>query len=139
MAVPEHARVAGEALSFITGVDLTHASLGGKQPQGFQSGPTDDPTDENVAMDADDGLPWPDVEKTAAWWSRNRTMFRSGVRHLLGKPITTASIVEVLKTGRQRQRAAAALELALASAGRPLFEVRAPGYRQQQVLGVRRT
>ena len=138
MAVPERARVAGEAFSFITGVDLAHANLDAKQPQSFQSGPTDDPEDENVAMDADEDLPWPDVEKVAAWWSRNRTMFRSGTRHLLGEPITPASIVEVLKAGRQRQRAAAALELALASAGRPLFEVRAPGHRQQQALGVRR-
>jgi uncharacterized protein (TIGR02270 family) len=138
MAVPEHARVAGEAFSFITGVDLAHASLDAKQPQGFQSGPTDDPQDENVAMDADEDLPWPDVEKVAAWWSQNRTMFRPGTRHLLGKPITPASIVDALKTGGQRQRAAAALELALASAGRHLFEVRAPGHRQQQALGVRR-
>lgn len=138
MAVPEHARVAGEAFTFITGVDLAHANLDAKQPQSFQAGATGDLEDENVPMDADEDVPWPDVEKVAAWWSRNRTMFRSGTRHLLGKPITPASIVEVLKTGRQRQRAAAALELAVASAGRPLFDVRAPGHRQQQALGMRR-
>ena len=34
-------------------------------------------------------------------------------------------------TGYQRQRAAAALELAILKPGRPLFEVRAPGWRQQ--------
>jgi hypothetical protein len=34
----------------------------------------------------------------------------------------------------QRQRAAAALELAILQPGQPLFEVRAPGFRQQQIL-----
>ena len=42
--------------------------------------------------------------------------------------------MEVLKTGRQRQRAAAALELAILQPGKPLFNVRAPGFRQQQWL-----
>ena len=36
---------------------------------------------------------------------------------------------DVLRNGRQRQRAAAALELALQQPGQPLFEVRAPGFR----------
>jgi len=42
-----------------------------------------------------------------------------------------------LKNGYQRQRAAAALELAILKPGRPLFEVRAPGFRQQQLLQFR--
>ena len=45
---------------------------------------------------------------------------------------------DVLRNGRQRQRAAAALELALQQPGQPLFEVRAPGFRQQQPLRVHR-
>jgi len=34
----------------------------------------------------------------------------------------------------QRQRAAAVLEMAILQPGQPLFEVRAPGFRQQQIL-----
>ena len=40
----------------------------------------------------------------------------------------------VLRNGRQRQRAAAALELTVQQPGQPLFEVRALGFRQQQLL-----
>jgi hypothetical protein len=41
---------------------------------------------------------------------------------------------DVLRNGRQRQGAAAPLELAVRQPGQPLFEVRAPGCRQQQML-----
>ena len=41
----------------------------------------------------------------------------------------------VLKTGYQRQRIAAALELAIHQPGTPLFETRAPGFVQQRLLG----
>jgi len=49
-------------------------------------------------------------------------------------PITIDSLCQALKTGYQRQRAAAAIELAILKPGRPLFEVRAPGWRQQHML-----
>jgi hypothetical protein len=34
--------------------------LEGKKPEGFEAGPTENPEDENVKMDPDDNLPWPD-------------------------------------------------------------------------------
>jgi hypothetical protein len=40
----------------------------------------------------------------------------------------------VLRKGFQRQRIAAALELALLQPEQPLFETRAPGFRQQRLL-----
>jgi hypothetical protein len=40
-----------------------------------------------------------------------------------------------LRDRRQRQRAAAALELAIREPGTPLFNVKAPGFRQIQLLG----
>jgi hypothetical protein len=42
----------------------------------------------------------------------------------------------VLRIGKQRQRAAAALELAIRQPGTPLVEVRARGVRQKQMLGL---
>jgi hypothetical protein len=54
----------------------------------------------------------------------------------MGKPITIDWCKQVLRTGRQRQRAAAALELAMRRRGSPLFEVRSPGFRQVKVLGL---
>jgi hypothetical protein len=48
----------------------------------------------------------------------------------MGKPISIDWLEQVLRIGYQRPRAAAALELAILRPGQPLFEVRAPGFRQ---------
>jgi len=129
------ARPAGEAFTMITGVDLAYRDLERKPPEDFNAGPTEDPKDENVEMDADDNLPWPEPTLIQKWWEKNRVQFQNGTRYLLGKPITIEWLKIVLRDGRQRQRAAAALELAIRQPGQPLFNVKAPGFRQQQVLG----
>jgi len=104
----------------------------GAWPAGFAAGPTEDPEAEN--MDPDEDLPWPKPEAIHTWWKNNQGQFRSGIRYLLGKPMSPDWLQDVWRNGRQRQRAAAALELALQQPGQPLFEVRAPGFRQQQRL-----
>jgi len=137
METPALARVAGEAFSMITGVDLAEQDLEGDWPEGFEAGPNDDPADENVEVDPDENLPWPDVAKVKDWWMRHRDEFEPGVRYLCGRPMTEDWLEHVLRYGYQRQRAAAALELAIRRPGTPLFNVKAPGYRQQQLLGLR--
>jgi uncharacterized protein (TIGR02270 family) len=134
MRVPVLARVAGESFSLITGAHIAYDKLEGPKPEGFEAGPTEDPEDEDVAMHPDDDLPWPDPALVRKWWEARRGSFSYGTRYLLGQPITVESIRQALRTGYQRQRAAAANELALLNPGRPLFEVRAPGHRQQQIL-----
>ena len=129
------ARPAGEAFTMITGVDLAYRDLERKPPEDFQSGPTEDPNDENVDMDPDDNLPWPEPSLVQKWWDKNRGQFQSGIRHLLGKPMSVEWLKTVLRDGRQRQRAAAAVELAIRQPGQSLFNVAAPGFRQQQILG----
>jgi uncharacterized protein (TIGR02270 family) len=131
MKDPPLARVAGEAFSFITGVHLSYDKLDTEPPAGFQSGPTEDPADEDVALDPDGNLYWPDPAKCAAWWSKNRTNFSAGTRYLVGKTMLPDHLREVLRTGYQRQRIAAALELSIRQPGQPLFEVRRPGFRQR--------
>jgi uncharacterized protein (TIGR02270 family) len=137
MSLPPLARVAGESFTMITGVDLAYDDLDTDKPEGFESGPTEDPNDDNVEMDPDERLPWPDPSLITKWWEKRGGEFQPGVRHLLGKPITIDWMQQVLRIGRQRQRAAAALELGIMQPGTPLFEVRAPGWRQQQLLGLR--
>jgi len=136
MYVPEHARIVGEAFTMITGVDLAYEDLEGEWPEGFEAGPTENPEDENVAMDPDEDLPWPEPELIQKWWANQKSNFQSGTRYLVGKPIAPEWLQQVLRNGFQRQRAAAALELAMRKPDQPLFEVRAPGFRQQQLLGV---
>ena len=128
--IPAVARIAGEALSLITGVDLAYQDLDGNQPDGFEAGPNDNPEDENVQPDPDEDLPWPHPGRARAWWESRSSAFAPGKRYLLGKEISAATAREALQTGRQRQRAAAALELAILEPGTPLQETRAPGFRQ---------
>jgi len=134
MSVPPLSRVAGEAFTMITGVDIAYEDLDGEKPEGFESGPTENPEDEDVEMDPDERLPWPDPKLIAMWWEKHDDGFHGGIRYLLGKPIVIEWMHQVLRSGGQRQRAAAALELAILQPGEPMFEVRAPGFRQQEML-----
>jgi uncharacterized protein (TIGR02270 family) len=137
MQAEELARVAGESFTMITGVDIAHEDLEGEWPEGFEAGPSESPEDEDVEMDPDEDLPWPEPGLIADWWNKNKGSFQDGTRYLLGKPISPEHLQHVLRHGFQRQRAAAAIELAIMNPGQPLFETRAPGFRQQQILGLK--
>ena len=128
---PIYARAAGEAFSLITGADLPRLDI---SLPNFYIGPSDDPDDPNVDLDPDENLPIPHRAKVAHWWTKNRHRFTPGQRYLLGHPITRESAIHALKHGYQRQRAAAAIELAILSPGQPMFDVTAPGFRQQKLL-----
>ncbi|HKE94244.1 MAG TPA: TIGR02270 family protein, partial [Povalibacter sp.] len=128
------ARLAAEAFSTITGVDLEALDMEGRTPESAAAGPGDDPEDANVDMDPDESLPWPDQAKIQAWWDQNGARFTTGVRHFMGAPPSRAHCIDVLKNGYQRQRIAAAYHLCLLNPGTPLFEWRAPAWRQQREL-----
>jgi uncharacterized protein (TIGR02270 family) len=128
------ARLAGESFSTMTGLDLWQPPFFRPRPDGFESGPTDNPEDQDVEMDEDDGLPWPDQAQIQAWWNQKGARFTTGVRHFVGAPPSHAHCVEVLRNGSQRQRIGAAYHLCLLSPGTPLFEWRAPAWRQQREL-----
>lgn len=134
MGDPKLQRLAGESFSLITGLDLAYLDLDQGPSENFEPGPNDDPADPRVEMDADDDLPWPDPAKCGAWWSANKDRFEEGVRYFLGKPPERAHCIEVLKTGYQRQRRAAAQYLCLLSPGMPLFSTSAPSWRQARLL-----
>lgn len=131
---PKTARLAGEAFSFITGLDLAYLDLDQKPPEDFESGPNDDPKDDNVAMDDDDGLPWPNVAKIQEWWLANAQRFKAGTCCFMGEPVSRSHCVTVLKEGYQRQRIAAAEYLCLLDPGTPLFNTSAPAWRQKRLL-----
>jgi len=137
MENPEQARVAGEAFSLITGIDIAYDDLEAEEaPENFSAGPTEDSGDENVALDQDEDLAWPAVKLINEWWKKNKLSFTSGQRYLLGKPVSVEQCNHVLRAGKQRQRHAAAVELALMQPASGLFETRAVGRRQQKMLAV---
>lgn len=112
MSVPALARLAGESFTMITGTDLAEEMLDGQVPEGFDASAADESDAAN--------LPWPDRDKVRLWWEKEHIHFRVGVRHLSGRPLTRAACAEILRGGRQRQRRAAAYELALLSSHRLL-------------------
>ena len=134
MEKEEMARVAGEAFSMITGVDIEYEDLDGEEPEGFKGGPSEEAEDEDVAVNKDEDLPWPSPEMIKKWWQEHRKEFRRGIRYLRGKEMSIGSLKDALIHGNQRQRAAAALEMAIREPLKPLFEIRAPGKRQLKLL-----
>ena len=134
MQAPVSARLAGEAFSFITGADIGFGQLEAERPQAVAAAPTEAAEDDRVAIDPDEDLPWPDPARVEAWWAARQHQFHQGTRYFLGAPVCEAQCRKALKEGFQRQRTAAALELALSLPDERLFETRAPGWRQRRQL-----
>lgn len=131
LANPEHARLAGWALSMITGIDLDAQNL--TQPPPAPDENEDQRT--TLASDPDIGLPWPNPQAISAWWNANRTNYFAGKRLLLGQPINDkAHCLDVLDNGTQAERYAAALNLALTDGHMPFIETRAMAAQQQTLL-----
>jgi uncharacterized protein (TIGR02270 family) len=128
------ARLAGESFSVITGADLDQLQLDRPRPAGAESGPNDDPEDEDVALDEDDSLPWPDAIKVQAWWQLNASRFVTGQRYFAGAPPSAAHSTHILRTAGQRQRILAAEYLCLLQPGGSLLPVAAPAWRQSRWL-----
>ena len=134
MTVADVSRLAGQAFSLITGADLDRLQLFRAQLEDFEGGPTENPEDENVDMDPDEGLMWPDPHRIQTWWDANKHRFQPGQRYFMGAPVTREHCIEVLKNGYQRQRILAAHYLCLLNPGTPLFNTSAPAWRQQKLL-----
>lgn len=107
------ARVAGEAVEYVTGLTL----------------PTLRTVDRPDADPADIALPWPAVDSVTKLWERERERFTAGVRHVLGYPASVEVFRRVLRDGLTRHRHVAATEIAFHEGAMP-YEVRAPGFRQ---------
>lgn len=120
---PVYGRLAGEAFSTITGADLAYLDL-----------TRDLPDDAVGSCPADDELPWPQDGAVREWWKTERCRFQVGWRYLAGEPISAAGAKHVLREGFQRQRHAAAIELARHSHTEMMFPVRARADWQQYRL-----
>jgi hypothetical protein len=89
-----------------------------------------------VARGEDDGLPWPDVEKIAAWWHSNGRRFASDTRYFEGEPPSTAHCLDDLTSGFERQPTVAAVYLCLPTPGMSLFNTAASAGHQQHLLSL---
>lgn len=120
MQEPDLARVAGEAFSLITGIDLERQGLAVVPPESFHANSAENHKNDDVEMKEDQYLPWPAVDQLKRLWQQQSRHFTVGQRHFMGKPPTRASLLDNIQNAKQRQRWAAALSLALLDPGQPL-------------------
>jgi uncharacterized protein (TIGR02270 family) len=125
MADPVLGRWAGAAFAAITGVDLAAEKLA-LSAEDARPAESDDPPPD----DAD--LPAPDPTRVREWLSRRTRELRPGTPLLAGRDKSAPELWQSLREARQTERAAAALELALAVPGGALFDVAAPAFRQRE-------
>lgn len=118
------ARVAGETFSVITGIDLVKYGLATDIPDLDEKLRYHD-DDAFVGLDDDENLPFPTVEKIAGVWQKYGQYFSTGKRYFMGHPIAEEYLLEAIQHGKQRQRHAAALELALLDIHQPYINTRA--------------
>lgn len=137
MAEPLCTRLAGEAFCWISGADLARMDLETLDAPPLPEQPSEDPADEDVSLDQDDSLPWPDVAKVQAWWAQQTSMqaaAAAGQRLFEGEAPGPAVVQRVLREGTQRRRAQAARWACVLQPGQTLFPVAAPTWRQQRWL-----
>jgi len=137
MQSPRLARLAGEAFSMMTGVDLVQKGFdrtGPSETEGEEPG--DEASDTSIGPEYDSHLPLPHAELIDQWWQGHHSQLTPGVRYLAGQPLTIDTARQILRAGKQRQRAAAAVEIALREPGEVLFEVRARSSVQRRYLNV---
>ena len=134
MHIPELARAAGDAFTVITGIDLGECQLEGERPEGFEAETSDDPEENYAELDPDEELSWPDADLVSKWWEQNNEAFPPRSRYLAGGLISPEHCSELLRNGNQRNRQAAALELALSQMDVRYFNTKAPGHWQKKRL-----
>ena len=125
---PGVARSAGAAFAMITGAEIS-------RPDRPEPAETDeDPNDEQVIPDENEGLAWPDPAKCDIWWQQNKSRFTAGTAYYRGRAKSSADWIRALHEAPQNQRQAAALELALRQSEQAMFNVRARGDLQRRQL-----
>lgn len=119
MRVPSLAVVAGEAFRLISGFDC-------EQNDAAQDPP---PSGESIDAAAEAGYPYPDADRVAAWWRANQAHYRGDSRLdsrlLMGRPVASDWLAEILDQGEQEYRELAALHWALMRPGSILLPTRA--------------
>jgi len=131
------ARLAGEAFSAVTGLDLAARgmTLTTAQPEPDEPVPLEDEDlDADLAPSPEDGLPVPDAAAVRSWWEENQGRFSPGQRYLAGQPLSGEAYRLALVEGPLRRRHTLALDLALRTRGHIFPETRTWGRVQLQAL-----
>ncbi len=136
-APPETARLAGESLSAITGLDLAARGMtvAAGPPEPDEPVPLEDEDlEEDLVPSPEDHLPVPDAAAVRSWWEENRGRFSPGQRYIAGQPLSGEAYRLALVEGPMRRRHTLALELAIRTGGGLHPETRTWGRVQLQTL-----
>ena len=126
MDQPDTSRLAAESFNNITGIDLEQHQLNREESESQEmQHQNDEAEDDAIDVDEDESLSWPDVDKVKAIWVNHGRNFIAGKRYFLGREITVELLKDKLVNAYQRQRHAAAIELALIDSNMPLKNTRA--------------
>lgn len=120
-----HARLAGEVVAAITGLDL--------EDEDVACIPSEQ---EALSYRPEDYLPLPDALKLLMWWRQQRPRFDVQQRYIAGQPRDVAALQQALRDGPMRRRSAhlLALQFELPGSHRPQLEPTAPIRRQRRQL-----
>jgi len=125
LSAPETAplgKIAGEALSAITGVVIAGKLAEPGQPTGPQAPEVGD-DDPPPVVRTDDFLPAPRADAVAAWWSRERARFHPSVRYIHGLPRSPETLHAALLDGRTWRRGLLKLELGSLAGAAPAVDL----------------
>ena len=124
MHEPALAKLSAEAFTMITGIDLEQYQLVSEAPPVLALHPNNDTDDNDVSLDEDENLLWPDPQKVSALWMTYGQNFIAGQRYFMGQRISPELLNNILVNAYQRQRHLAALELALIDSTKPMQNTR---------------
>ena len=133
MRIPALTRVAGEAFTTITGIDLQEHKLVLEELPDLEGQlPDDGAQNEEIDLSDDEYLPFPDVNKVAAVWQKYQQRYAPKQRYFMGQIInpsisTSEHLRTIFATGQQRQRQMAAVELAILESAHFLLNHAAKG------------
>ncbi len=119
-----YSRLAGRSFSLITGIDLEQYKLDKEVDVSFEDDLETDVEDDAENPDSD--LSWPDSEKVKVFWDNNKKSLQSGQCYLLGKPVSSETLKQILKTGNQLEGNYAALKLAILESNSILYNKAIP-------------
>jgi len=110
------ARIAGEAFSAITGLQLRGEFCVEEDPNPFE--------EDDLVAGPEKDLPVPNAAGVEQWWSQNRTRFNPALRYVNGRPLDGAALIEAFRSGTMRRRHALAFELAVRTRGEVRVETK---------------
>jgi uncharacterized protein (TIGR02270 family) len=141
---PDEAKLAGQAIALLTGLDLRDDAFLSPPPKGKKKEraearaalpPFDeDDLDANLVPPPEAELPIPNRDAIARWWTPRASRLDHERRHLTGYPFSLDAVLKFLAGGPLGARHAIGLLFGVLTAGRLWIDTRAPSRRQRAQL-----